>query len=111
MNRLTVVDKVNGGKADALNAGINVSKYGIFAAIDVDCILEYESLLKMVKPFMEEREDERVIAVGGVVRIVNSCEVKEGKIIQVNLPYQLIPRIQVLEYIRAFCSDEWPGAV
>lgn len=102
ISRLTVVDKVNGGKADALNAGINISKYGIFAAIDVDCILEYESLLKMVKPFMEQTAETKVIAVGGVVRIANSCEVKEGKITQINLPDQLLPRIQVLEYIRAF---------
>jgi cellulose synthase/poly-beta-1,6-N-acetylglucosamine synthase-like glycosyltransferase len=102
LNKLTVIDKVNGGKADALNAGINVSKYDLFAAIDVDCILEYESLLKMVKPFMEQTESKKVIAVGGVVRIANSCEVKEGKIIQVNLPRNIIPRIQVLEYIRAF---------
>ncbi len=102
LNKLTVVDKVNGGKADALNAGINVSKYNIFAAIDVDCILEYESLLKMVKPFMEQSANEQVIAVGGVVRIANSCEVREGKIIQVNLPTNIIPRVQVLEYIRAF---------
>ena len=63
LSKLTVIDKVNGGKADALNAGINVSKYDLFAAIDVDCILEYESLLKMVKPFMEETENDRVIAV------------------------------------------------
>lgn len=102
LNKLTVIDKVNGGKADALNAGINVSKYDLFAAIDVDCILEYESLLKMVKPFMEQSENDKVIAVGGVVRIVNSCEVREGKIIQVNLPKNIIPRVQVLEYIRAF---------
>lgn len=102
LNKLTVIDKVNGGKADALNSGINVSKYDLFAAIDVDCILEYESLLKMVKPFMEQSENENVIAVGGVVRIVNSCEVREGKIIQVNLPNDIIPRVQVLEYIRAF---------
>jgi cellulose synthase/poly-beta-1,6-N-acetylglucosamine synthase-like glycosyltransferase len=102
LSKLTVVDKVNGGKADALNAGINVSKYDIFAAIDVDCILEYESLLKMVKPFMEQTEANKVIAVGGVVRIANSCVVKEGKIIKVNLPHEMIPRIQVLEYIRAF---------
>lgn len=102
LNKLTVIDKINGGKADALNAGINVSKYDLFAAIDVDCILEYESLLKMVKPFMEQTVDKKVIAVGGVVRIANSCEVHEGKIIRVNLPKQLLPRIQVLEYIRAF---------
>ncbi|MFM2206296.1 MAG: hypothetical protein RL213_271 [Bacteroidota bacterium] len=102
LSKLTVVDKVNGGKADALNAGINVSKYDLFAAIDVDCILEYESLLKMVKPFMEERSKSEVIAVGGVVRIANSCEVEDGKIVKVNLPDQLLPRVQVLEYIRAF---------
>ncbi|MCC7232015.1 MAG: glycosyltransferase family 2 protein [Bacteroidia bacterium] len=102
LSRLTVVDKLNGGKADALNAGINISKYGIFAAIDVDCILEYESLLKMVKPFMEQAGEEKVIAVGGVVRIANSCEVKDGKIVKVNLPRNIIPRVQVLEYIRAF---------
>lgn len=102
LSKLTVVDKVNGGKADALNAGINVSRFDIFAAIDVDCILEYESLLKMVKPFMDATPDEAVIAVGGVVRIANSCEVTEGKITQVNLPDQIIPRVQVLEYIRAF---------
>jgi cellulose synthase/poly-beta-1,6-N-acetylglucosamine synthase-like glycosyltransferase len=102
LNKLTVIDKVNGGKADALNAGINVSKYDLFAAIDVDCILEYESLLKMVKPFMEQTVDKKVIAVGGVVRIANSCEVHEGKIIRVHLPKQILPRIQVLEYIRAF---------
>ncbi|MFM8433066.1 MAG: glycosyltransferase family 2 protein [Bacteroidota bacterium] len=102
LGKLTVVDKENGGKADALNAGINVSRHELFAAIDVDCVLEYESLLKMVKPFMEERGAEQVIAVGGVVRIANSCEVKDGKIIKVRLPEKLIPRIQVLEYIRAF---------
>ncbi len=102
LNKLTVVDKENGGKADALNSGINVSKYELFAAIDVDCILEYESLLKMVKPFMEERAGRKVIAVGGVVRIANSCEVTDGKITRVNLPKDILPRVQVLEYIRAF---------
>lgn len=102
LTKLTVVDKVNGGKADALNSGINVSKYDYFAAIDVDCVLEYEALLKMVKPFMEQTEEEKVIAVGGVVRIANSCKVQDGKIIEVNLPSDFLPRAQVLEYIRAF---------
>ena len=51
---------------------------------------------------MEQTESDKVIAVGGVVRIANSCEVNEGKIIRVNLPDQILPRIQVLEYIRAF---------
>jgi cellulose synthase/poly-beta-1,6-N-acetylglucosamine synthase-like glycosyltransferase len=100
-NKLVVVDKENGGKADAINVGINVSQYGIFACIDVDCIIEQDGLLKMIKPFLEHTES-RVIATGGVVRIANSCDVEDGKISKVNLPDKFLPRVQVLEYFRAF---------
>ena len=100
-SKLIVVDKVNGGKADALNVGINISTKKLVACIDVDCILEEDSLLKMAKPFMEET-DKKVIATGGVIRIANSCIVEDGKIVKVVLPEQRLPRIQVLEYIRAF---------
>lgn len=99
-NKLTVVNKMNGGKADALNAGINISQKDIIACIDVDCVLESEALLKMVKPFLEERK--KVIATGGVIRIANSCEIEHGRIIKVHLPEQFLPRVQVLEYFRAF---------
>lgn len=99
--KLTVVDKVNGGKADALNVGINFARHNYIVCIDVDCILEQDAMLKLVKPFLEEREV-RVIATGGVVRIANSCKVKEGKIVQIHLPKQFLPRVQTLEYIRAF---------
>ena len=60
-HKLIVVDKANGGKADALNVGINVSSYNYLVCIDVDCILEQDALLKMVKPFLEQK-DKRVIA-------------------------------------------------
>jgi poly-beta-1,6-N-acetyl-D-glucosamine synthase len=99
--KLVVVDKENGGKADAINVGINISQNDIFACIDVDCILEQDALLKMVKPFMENT-DKRVIATGGVVRIANSCEVEDGKISKINLPKNFLARTQVLEYFRAF---------
>lgn len=99
-NKLVVIDKENGGKADALNAGINVSSHPIIACIDVDCILAQDSLIKMMKPFMEENT--RVIATGGVIRIANSCEIEDGRLIKVNMPNQFLPRMQVLEYIRAF---------
>jgi cellulose synthase/poly-beta-1,6-N-acetylglucosamine synthase-like glycosyltransferase len=98
--KLLVVDKANGGKADALNVGLNVSKKELVACIDVDCIIESDALLKMVKPFLEEPA--KVIASGGVVRIANSCVVEEGRLVEVRLPEQLIARFQVLEYIRAF---------
>jgi cellulose synthase/poly-beta-1,6-N-acetylglucosamine synthase-like glycosyltransferase len=99
--KLLVVDKQNGGKADALNVGINIASNDILVCIDVDCILEQDAMLKLIKPFLEEKE-KRVIAAGGVVRIANSCEVKDGKIIRVHLPDEFIPRVQTLEYIRAF---------
>src|SRR4051812_7849780 len=70
--KLVVVDKVNGGKADALNVGVNIASKDYIVCIDVDCVLEQDALLKMVKPFMEQT-NEKVIASGGVVRIANSC--------------------------------------
>ncbi len=100
-NKLIVVDKENGGKADALNVGINVSSNDYLVCIDVDCILEQDALLKMVKPFLEQT-DKRVIATGGVVRIANSCVIEDGRLIKVKLAEDYLPRIQILEYIRAF---------
>ena len=100
-HKLIVVDKVNGGKADALNTGINVARNKYIVCIDVDCILEQDAMLKLIKPFLEET-DLRVIATGGVVRIANSCEVLNGKLVKVHLPKQFLPRVQTLEYIRAF---------
>lgn len=99
--KLVVVDKENGGKADALNVGINVSANNYIVCIDVDCILEQDAILKMIKPFLEET-DKKVIATGGVVRIANSCIIKDGRLIKVNLPKNYWARMQSLEYIRAF---------
>jgi cellulose synthase/poly-beta-1,6-N-acetylglucosamine synthase-like glycosyltransferase len=99
--RLTVIDKINGGKADALNAGINISKNQLICSIDVDSIMEPDALLKMVKPFMEETS-KPVIATGGVIRIANSCEVDNGQIKRIQVPQKFLPRVQVLEYTRAF---------
>ncbi|MCC9135073.1 glycosyltransferase family 2 protein [Pontibacter silvestris] len=99
-HKLVVVDKENGGKADALNVGINVSVNKLIACIDVDCVLEHDSLLKLVKPFMEE--DRKVIATGGVIRIANSCVVEDGRLTHVHVPDKFIARVQVLEYFRAF---------
>lgn len=93
--KLIVVDKENGGKSDALNLGINIASHKLIACVDVDCILEKDSLVRMVKPFLEETES-RVIAVGGVLRIANSCEVKDGEIVKVNLPESFVPAFKRL---------------
>ncbi|RTY67625.1 glycosyltransferase family 2 protein [Flavobacterium sp. GSP27] len=99
--KLIVVDKENGGKADALNMGLNISNSKYVACIDVDCLLLEDSLQKMIKPFLETT-DRRVIAAGGVIRISNSCIVKEGKLQDINFPKKLLEQGQILEYIRAF---------
>lgn len=101
-SRLTVVDKAPGGcKADASNAGINICKNDLVLIMDADSVIEPDSITKLVKPFLEEK-NKKVIGTGGVVRIMNSCEVGDGKIKKINLPSKLLPRWQALEYTRAF---------
>jgi len=100
-HKLLIIDKENGGKADALNTGINVAVNKYIVSIDVDCILEQDAMLKLIKPFLEET-NLHVIATGGVVRIINSCEISNGKLVGIHLPKDFLPRAQTLEYIRAF---------
>lgn len=122
--KLLVIDKVNGkSKADASNAGINLSSYDYFLCTDVDCILDKDTLIKLIKPFMDEEttkikevgdpcqecghqhieEDyRRVIASGATLRMVNSCDVDGGLMVRVRPPKRYLPRFQEMEYIRAF---------
>jgi cellulose synthase/poly-beta-1,6-N-acetylglucosamine synthase-like glycosyltransferase len=99
---LVVVDKENGGKADALNCGINLSRYPLFSSMDADSVIEDDALLKAVKPFMEWPEE--TVAVGGIVRCANGCTVHEGRVTHIALPRKLLPVFQVVEYLRAFLS-------
>lgn len=99
--KLTIVDKENGGKADALNMGLNISNNKYVACIDVDCLLIEDALLKLIKPFLETI-DQKVIAAGGVIRIANSCIIEQGKLLEINLPRKMLEKGQILEYLRAF---------
>lgn len=98
---VTLVKKVNGGKADALNMGINVSQYPYFICIDADSVLQYDSLREIVSPLIEH---ENVVAVGGLVRLSNGIKLKDGRLQKYSLPKKLIPAMQVLEYDRSFLS-------
>lgn len=99
-SNLVVVDKENGGKADALNAGLNLSLYPLFCAIDADSILESDALLRLVRPFVDAPGI--TIAAGGVVRVANGCEIHGGQVHKVRLPRRALPLIQIVEYLRAF---------
>ncbi|MFC1513687.1 glycosyltransferase [candidate division KSB1 bacterium] len=96
---LVVVNKVNGRKADALNAGINISKYPLISVIDADSVLEPDVMLKMIRPFLD---DIRTVAVGGIVRVVNGCTVRSGEVTEINLTRRLLPNFQIVEYLRSF---------
>ena len=97
---LLVVDKDNGGKADALNAGINISRMPLFCAVDADSVLESDALLRCVEPFVDAPEE--TIAVGGTIRLANGCTIRDGQVVKVGLPRQLLPLFQTMEYLRAF---------
>lgn len=97
---LRVIDKANGGKADALNCGLNIAASEYIACIDVDCVLAQDAIIKMIQPFLTGNSP--CIATGGVIRIANSCIIEDGRLVDVVIPGNLLARFQVLEYIRAF---------
>src|SRR5206468_470751 len=96
---LIVVDKERGGRADALNAALNFSRFPLVAAVDADSLLDAEAILRASRLFLE---DEQVVAVGGTVRPVNGAVMVEGRVSQLRMPRSWIERFQVLEYARAF---------
>ncbi|PXW80907.1 cellulose synthase/poly-beta-1,6-N-acetylglucosamine synthase-like glycosyltransferase [Pseudogracilibacillus auburnensis] len=97
---LIVIDKWNGGKADALNAGINVAQYPYIGSLDADSIIEKHAFLKVVKPMMESNY--HVIASGGSVRVANGSLIENGEVMETKLSKKPIVLMQVIEYLRAF---------
>ena len=100
-NNLTVVDKINGRKADAINVGINYSLADYYAVIDLDCLLEPNALLMMVEPILQSK-NKKVVAVGGVIGAANDSEVVKGKFITAKAPQNFFAKTQIVEYVRAF---------
>jgi cellulose synthase/poly-beta-1,6-N-acetylglucosamine synthase-like glycosyltransferase/HEAT repeat protein len=99
---LIVIDKANGGKADSLNAGINAAGKRYFAGIDSDSLLERDALLEIFSRFVDI--DEEVVASGGNIFPVNGCLVDRGKLVRVEAPRRWLPRLQAVEYLRAFMN-------
>jgi cellulose synthase/poly-beta-1,6-N-acetylglucosamine synthase-like glycosyltransferase len=98
--RLLVVDKENGGKADAMNAGINVARTPLVCVIDADTLLEPDALLRVVRPFVDDPI--RTVAAGGTIRIANGCTVEAGRVVHVGMPRSPLALFQIVEYLRAF---------
>ena len=100
---LLVIDKVHAGKSEALNAGLNLSRYPLFCTIDADSIFQENALLRVVRPFLEDPD--RVIAVGGQVRVANGCRIERGRVAEPRLPSNILAAFQVVEYLRAFVAS------
>ena len=110
---ITLICKRNGGKADALNMGINASKFPYFVCMDADSVLQYDSLEKIVRPVIEGGN---VVAVGGAVRPCNGAEIQNGRVISYRMPRRILPCMQVLEYDRSFLAarilfDRFNGSI
>ena len=100
--KMIVVDKQNGGKADSLNAGINISSKEYFCGIDADSLLEEESLLKLASLTLDTGVE--TPALGGNIFPINGCTVEQGQIKNKSIPKNRIAKFQTIEYIRAFMA-------
>ena len=100
--RITLVSKENGGKADALNVGIELASFPYFTSIDADSMLQKDSLENIVRPILS---DDSVVACGGVVRISNGLSLEDGYVNEYHLPKGILTSMQVLEYDRSFLAS------
>jgi cellulose synthase/poly-beta-1,6-N-acetylglucosamine synthase-like glycosyltransferase len=98
--RLVVVSKESSGRSEAINVGINAATEPLVAMIDADSILEPDALLRVAKPFADDPT--RVVATGGTIRPANGCRVVAGRIVEVRTPPAWLPRVQLVEYLRAY---------
>jgi cellulose synthase/poly-beta-1,6-N-acetylglucosamine synthase-like glycosyltransferase len=99
ITRVVMIDKKNGGKADSLNAGINIAAHNYVCSMDADSMMDRNALLIGMRPFLD---DPTVKAVGGQVSIANGCEIKGGEVIKVGLPKKAVELFQIVEYARSF---------
>ncbi len=100
--RVVFVDKDNGGKADALNAGLRYARYPLVCCIDADTLLDPWALSRLVWEF---QSDPHTVAVGGIVRVVNGSELRDGRLVAVRTPARMLANLQILEYLRAFLGS------
>jgi len=99
VRRLIVVDKANGGKADALNAGINASNCPYVISMDADSLIDDIALSQIFRVLLE---NSNVAAVGGQVVVANGCTIRDGQVLEVRLPKSHLARFQIIEYVRSF---------
>lgn len=96
---LIVVEKIRGGRADALNAALNQARFPLIAAVDADSVLNADAILRASRLFLE---DDKLVGVGGTIRPLNGAVMEEGRVTALRMPRRWIERFQILEYARSF---------
>ena len=98
--RLRVVHKDNGGKSDAINAGIAVARGELVVVVDSDSMLEPDAITRAVVPF--EVHPDHCMAVGGGIRVANGATIVGGRVVSTGISKWGVGATQVLEYLRGF---------
>ena len=96
---ITIINKENSGKADALNAGLDIAKYDYTCFVDADSILDPKAFNRVMLEFAIHPS---LIACGATIRVVNGVTIRDGKIETVSLPRGYIELCQLLEYTQSF---------
>ncbi len=96
---LLVVDKVNGGKADSINAGINLAKGDYICTIDADSILDPKALQEVVRPFLQ---DPHTMVSGGQLAASNDIILDHNQVVSSKPPSNIWVQWQIIEYIKSF---------
>jgi biofilm PGA synthesis N-glycosyltransferase PgaC len=101
--RLLVVDKANGGKADALNAGVNLARYRYVCCLDGDTVYEPNALLKGMR--LAVADPARVVGVTSVISVASHPEthLSRGERPR-TLDRSLLSNFQHIDYLRSFLN-------
>ena len=102
LKRVALIDKENGGKADALNAAINLAQGEYVTSMDADSLLTPDALLLAARRMLEDKEG--MVAIGVQVGISNGSVVRDGRVVEMRLPKTWLGRFQIVEYMRSFAQ-------
>jgi cellulose synthase/poly-beta-1,6-N-acetylglucosamine synthase-like glycosyltransferase len=99
-HRLRVLQKENGGRSDAINAGLNVAHRELVALVDADTLLERDALKRIGEVFAADPDD--VVAAGGNVRIANGAVIENDAVTVPHVARGGWEASQTGEYLRSF---------
>src|SRR5690348_1241394 len=102
--KLIVIDKVNGGKADSLNCGLNLARYRYICGVDGDTVLSRTCLLDGMRLALSNPQ--RIVGVTGHIAISGRPEealAEDGE--PAKLDSRAFLAFQHSDYLRSFFNN------